>query len=63
VTAGAGCGWTTVSKVSWITVTGGSSGTGNGSVTYSVAPYTGRAKRRSGTVTIAGLTFTVKQSR
>lgn len=63
VTTAAGCNWTAVSNVSWITVTGGSSGSGNGTVTYSVAVYTGRPRNRSGTLTIAGATFSVKQSR
>ena len=36
VTAGAGCDWTAVSNDAWITVTGGASGSGNGTVNYSV---------------------------
>jgi len=63
VTAGANCPWTAVSNASWITVTGGTSGTGNGTVTYDVAPYTGRPKNRNGSITIAGQTFTIKQSK
>ncbi len=63
VTAGAGCVWTATSNASWITITGGSSGSGNGAVTYSVAAYTAKPKKRSGTMTIAGQTFTVKQTR
>ena len=63
VTAPAGCGWTAVSNSSWIMVTAGAAGSGNGMVTYSVAPYTGRPKNRKGTVTIAGLTLSVRQSR
>jgi glucose/arabinose dehydrogenase len=63
VTAGANCPWTAVSNASWITVTGGASGAGNGTVTYDVAPYTGKPKNRNGTVTIAGQTFSIKQSR
>ena len=63
VTAGTGCAWTAVSNAPWITITGGASGSGNGTVTYSVAPYTSRLSKRSGTMTIAGKTFTVKQSR
>ena len=63
VTAGAGCTWTAVSNDSWITVTGGAPGSGNGTVTYSVAPYTGRPRNRNGTMTIAGETVSVKQSR
>ena len=60
VTAGAGCGWTAVSNDGWITVTGGASGTGNGTVTYSVAAHTGPA--RSGSITIGDQTFTVNQA-
>ena len=63
VTAGAGCAWTAVSHASWITITAGASGNGNGAVTYSVAAYTGRPKKRSGTMTVAGLNFVVTQSR
>jgi hypothetical protein len=63
VTAGSGCDWTAASSASWIVVTAGATGTGNGTVTYSVAPYTGRPRNRSGTMTIAGITFSVKQSR
>ena len=37
------------------------SGSGNGAVTYSVAPYTGRPRNRNGSATIAGQTFSVKQ--
>ena len=40
VTAGSGCAWTAVSNDAWITVTGGASGTGNGTVSYSVAANT-----------------------
>jgi glucose/sorbosone dehydrogenase/BACON domain-containing protein/all-beta uncharacterized protein len=63
VTAGSGCAWTAVSNVSWIGVTGGANGSGNGTVTYSVAPYGGPSRNRSGTITIAGKTFTVKQTK
>ena len=57
------CPWNAVSNVGWITITGGASGSGNGAVTYSVAPYTGRPRNRNGSATIAGQTFSVKQSR
>ena len=53
------CTWTAVSNASWITVTGGYSGTGNGTVTYTVAENTETV--RKGTINIAGQTFTVKQ--
>ena len=63
VTAGTGCAWTAVSNVSWITVVTGASGSGNGTVSYTVAvkPLTPPGNR-VGTVTIAGLTFTVTQT-
>ena len=61
VTAGAGCNWTAASNnPSWITINSGSSGSGNGTVTYSVATNVGVA--RNGTMTIAGQTFTVTQA-
>jgi hypothetical protein len=63
VTTGTGCGWTAVSSDSWIVITAGASGSGSGTVSYSVAPYTGKPRNRKGTVTIAGLTLSVKQSR
>jgi len=63
VTAPSGCGWTAASNAAWVTITGGASGTGNGTVTYSVAANTGRPKTRNGTMTIAGQTFTVKQTK
>lgn len=60
VTAGAGCAWTATSNASWIVVTAGASGSGDGPVQFTVDPNaTGAA--RSGTITIAGLTFTVNQ--
>ncbi|MFN0113011.1 MAG: reprolysin-like metallopeptidase [Blastocatellia bacterium] len=60
VTGTAGCAWIATSNAAWITVTSGASGTGNGTVNYSVAANTGAA--RSGTITIAGQTFTVNQA-
>ena len=47
VIATAGCGWTAVSNVSWIAITSGASGNGNGTVGYTVtadsAPRNARA--------------------
>lgn len=64
VTANLGCSWTAVSNASWITVASGASGSGSGSgsgsVQLSVPSYTGST--RSGTVTIAGITYTVTQT-
>jgi subtilisin family serine protease len=54
------CPWTAISNASFITITNGSSGTGNGTVSYSLAANPLNTTR-SGTMTIAGLTFTVTQ--
>jgi len=59
VTTGAGCNWTAVSNDSWIHVTSGGGGAGNGTVGYSVDANTGGA--RTGTITASGQTFTVDQ--
>ena len=60
VTAGSGCTWSATSNAGWIALTGATGGTGNGSVPYSVAANTGSA--RTGTLTVAGLTYTVNQA-
>jgi hypothetical protein len=60
VTGTEGCGWSAVSNASWVTVSSGSTGTGNGSVALTVASNTGAA--RSGTVNIAGQTLTINQA-
>jgi len=53
--------WTAISNAAWITVTSGASGTGNGTVGYSVAANAS-VSLRSGSLTIAGQTFTLTQS-
>jgi len=63
VTAPDGCPWTAASNAAWITITGGAFGSGNGQVMYSVAPYSGKPRNRNGTMTVAGQTLSVKQSR
>lgn len=55
-----GCGWAASSNASFITVTSGASGTGNGVVGFTVASNTGAT--RTGTLTIAGQTYTVTQN-
>ncbi len=60
MTAGDGCNWTASSSAAWVTVTAGASGSGNGAVTFSVAPNPGSA--RSGTIIVAGHAFTVTQA-
>jgi hypothetical protein len=55
------CSWTAASNnTSWITITSGTSGTGNGTVNYSVAANTGAT--RTGSITVAGQTFSISQS-
>jgi Viral BACON domain/Putative binding domain, N-terminal len=63
VTAPEGCAWTAASNATWITITSGASGSGDGTVVYSVTQYTGKPRNRNGTMTIAGQTFSIKQSR
>jgi hypothetical protein len=61
VTAAAGCTWTAASNSpSFLTVTGGASGNGNGVVSYQVSPNAGLV--RTGTLTVAGQTFSLTQS-
>ncbi|HWQ32378.1 MAG TPA: FG-GAP-like repeat-containing protein [Blastocatellia bacterium] len=52
------CPWNARSNVPWITLNAPVSGTGSATLTFSVAPTVGS---RSGTLTIAGNTFTVWQ--
>ena len=62
VTANAGsCAWTAASNAPWITITAGASGSGSGTVDYTVAANTSTTGR-TGTMTIAGQTMTVTQA-
>jgi hypothetical protein len=58
---GVPCDWTAVSNDPFITITSGISGTGKGKVAYSV-PGNTNTTALSGTMTIAGKTFTVNQA-
>jgi Putative binding domain, N-terminal/Viral BACON domain len=60
VSAPAGCSWTAESRVAWITLAGGSTGTGPGVVGFRVAATDGPA--RTGTLTVAGRVVTITQS-
>lgn len=60
VTTQLGCNWSVTNSNSWVTITGGSSGSGNGTVSYTVAANPAAA--RSGVLTIGGQTFTVNQA-
>jgi len=61
VTASASsCQWTATSNAPWIAITSGATSSGSQQVAYAVSQNTGAA--RSGTLTIAGQTFTVDQA-
>ncbi|MEJ7605749.1 MAG: SBBP repeat-containing protein [Bryobacteraceae bacterium] len=60
VTAPSGCSWTVTSPASWVVIGGGASGSGPGSVSYTVAANTGSA--RSTSLTAAGSSFSISQS-
>ena len=65
-TSGSNCTWTAQSAESWVTITAGARGTGTGVVSYSVAPNSPTANMgapaRTGTISVAGYTFTVNQA-
>jgi hypothetical protein len=59
VSTASGCAWSANSQESWIGITSGGSGTGNGTVRFTVARNTG--KKRNGFLTIAGQEVKVEQ--
>jgi hypothetical protein len=61
VTAGSTCGWSASPSVSWISITSGASGAGNGTVSYSVATNSGTSEQ-TGSISIAGQTFSITES-
>jgi hypothetical protein len=64
VTVAGGCGWTAATTNTWITITAGASGSGNGPVSYSVAANP-NTTARTGRVTVTGpsnaASFTISQ--
>jgi len=58
--SGAGCAFTATSNSSFITITSGGNGTGSGAVSFTVAANSGAA--RTGTITVAGETYTITQA-
>ncbi len=54
------CTWMATESLSWVTITSGASGAGNGTVSYSVEANLSTSSR-SGNITIADKTFTVTQ--
>ncbi len=61
VMAQAGCSWTVVPGADWVTVGSGSPGTGNGTVSISVAANT-TTQPRSTTLTVGGSTINITQA-
>ena len=60
LTGAGGCSWNASSNSAWLSITSGFSGSGDGTVGYSIATNTGAA--RMGTLTIDGQAFTVNQA-
>ncbi|MEP7337208.1 MAG: proprotein convertase P-domain-containing protein [Acidobacteriota bacterium] len=63
VETASGCGWTAISNgsdSSFISINSGSTGSGTGTVSFTVAPTSGGA--RSGTLLVAGQAITITQS-
>ncbi len=60
VAAAAECSWTAQSSDSWVAINTGSTGAGNGTVTYTVAGNT--FAPRSATITIGNQRFTINQA-
>ncbi|MFN7921777.1 MAG: VWA domain-containing protein [Bryobacteraceae bacterium] len=61
ITTRAECRWGSISNDGWITIEAGQSGQGDGAVSYRVAANSTNAAR-TGTLTIAGRTHTVRQA-
>ena len=61
INATEGCSWSSLDTLSWVTFSEDVSGngTGNGTISYQVLPNSGGD--RSGTLTIAGISFSVEQ--
>lgn len=61
VTTGGDCNWIAASTADWINITSASSGTGSGSIHYSVEANTGQ-NARSGKINVGGKTLTITQA-
>jgi WD40 repeat protein len=60
ISAATGCAWSATSDGGWVTITSGASGTGAGTVQYSVAANTASTSRAA-TITAAGQSVSVQQ--
>jgi subtilisin family serine protease len=61
VTTQSGCSWAVSNNLGWVTIISGSSGTGNGTINYSISANSS-ASARSGSITIAGVPYIVQQN-
>jgi hypothetical protein len=61
VTAASGCPWVAASTASWVSVSSGASGNGNGTVQFSIQSNPSETPRQA-QVIIAGVPFTIQQS-
>lgn len=61
VSAQDGCEWTAATGTPWMSILAGSSGSGNGAVTFSVMPHEG-GENREGAIRIAGRQAVISQS-
>ena len=59
VTTGDVCGWSATTDVSWIQITFGASGTGNGGISYHLLANT--VAQRAGSIHVGALTYTITQ--
>ena len=59
-TSGPTCGWTAVKSDTWITITSGGAGTGNGRINYTVAANASPTQR-SGSITVDNQTLVITQ--
>lgn len=64
VTTQFGCNWTAISSNSWITIISGASGTGSGTVNYSVTQNSsGLSAQRTGSIIVNNQTLNITQDR
>jgi uncharacterized protein (TIGR03437 family) len=61
IITGQNCAWTAASDASWLTIQSGSSGTGNGAISYAVTEN-GTGVARSGSIVMAGQMVAVNQA-
>ena len=60
VTTGDVCNWSATTDVSWIQITFGATGTGNGGISYHLLENTA-ASQRAGGIHVGALTYTITQ--